>query len=75
MFHLLSKVHEGPTSLVYRGLKAGSEEPVILKFPRREPPTSRDLARLRTEFRKVGLSGTPRVNVDKRFSLGVSFRF
>ncbi len=32
-------------------------------------------ARLRAEFRKVGLSGTPRVNVDKRFSLGVSFRF
>ncbi len=53
MFHLLSKVHEGPTSLVYRGLKAGSEEPVILKFPRREPPTSRDLARLRTEFHSL----------------------
>ena len=32
-------------------------------------------ARLRAEFRKVGLSGTPKVNVDKRFSLGVSFRF
>ncbi len=32
-------------------------------------------ARLRAEFRKVGLSGTPRVNVDKRFSLGVSFSF
>ncbi len=32
-------------------------------------------ARLRAELRKVGLSGTPRVNVDKRFSLGVSFRF
>lgn len=31
-------------------------------------------ARLRAEFRKVGLSGTPRVNVDKRFSLGISFR-
>ncbi len=33
------------------------------------------VARLRAEFRKIGLSGTPRVNVDKRFSLGVSFRF
>lgn len=33
------------------------------------------VARLRAEFRKAGLSGTPRVNVDKRFSLGVSFRF
>lgn len=33
------------------------------------------VARLRAEFRKVGLSGTPRVNVDKRFSLGISFRF
>jgi len=32
-------------------------------------------ARLRAEFRKVSLSGTPRVNVDKRFSLGISFRF
>ena len=32
-------------------------------------------ARLRAEFRKVSLSGTPHVNVDKRFSLGVSFRF
>lgn len=32
-------------------------------------------ARLRAEFRKVGLSGSPRLNVDKRFSLGVSFRF
>jgi hypothetical protein len=32
-------------------------------------------ARLRAEFRKIGLSGTPRVNVDKRFSLGISFRF
>ncbi|MBK5254656.1 MAG: hypothetical protein JJE39_01345 [Vicinamibacteria bacterium] len=32
-------------------------------------------ARLRAEFRKISLSGTPRVNVDKRFSLGVSFRF
>lgn len=33
------------------------------------------VAKLRAEFRKIGLSGTPRVNVDKRFSLGVSFRF
>lgn len=33
------------------------------------------VARLRAEFRKVGFSGAPRVNVDKRFSLGVSFRF
>jgi len=32
-------------------------------------------ARLRAEFRKLSLSGTPRVNIDKRFSLGVSFRF
>ncbi|MEO5761078.1 MAG: hypothetical protein ABIR28_02090 [Vicinamibacteria bacterium] len=32
-------------------------------------------ARLRAEFRKIGLSGKPRVNVDKRFSLGISFRF
>lgn len=32
-------------------------------------------ARLRAEFRKVSLSGTPRLNIDKRFSLGVSFRF
>jgi hypothetical protein len=33
------------------------------------------LARLRAEFRKVGLSGNPRKNVDKRLSLGLSFRF
>jgi hypothetical protein len=33
------------------------------------------VARLRAEVRKVSLSGTPRVNMDKRFSLGVSFRF
>lgn len=33
------------------------------------------VARLRAEFRKVSLSGTPRANIDKRFSLGVSFRF
>lgn len=32
-------------------------------------------AKLRAEFRKVSLSGTPRANIDKRFSLGVSFRF
>ena len=32
-------------------------------------------ARLRAEFRKLSLSGTPRANIDKRFSLGVSFRF
>ena len=32
-------------------------------------------ANLRAEFRKVGLSGSPKPNVDKRFSLGVSFRF
>ena len=32
-------------------------------------------AKLRAEFRKVSLSGTPELNVDKRFSLGVSFRF
>lgn len=32
-------------------------------------------ARLRAELRKISLSGTPHVNVDKRFSLGVSFRF
>jgi len=31
--------------------------------------------KLRAEFRKVSLSGTPKLNVDKRFSLGVSFRF
>ena len=33
------------------------------------------VARLRAELRKTSLSGTPRVNVDKRFSLGVSFKF
>ncbi len=33
------------------------------------------VARLRAEFRKTSLSGNPRVNVDKRFSLGVSFKF
>ena len=33
------------------------------------------MARLRAEFRKVSLSGTPKINIDKRFSLGVSFRF
>ena len=32
-------------------------------------------ASLRGEFRKIGLSGAPRVNVDKRFSLGLSLRF
>ncbi len=32
-------------------------------------------ASLRAEFRKTSLSGAPRVNLDKRFSLGVSFRF
>jgi len=32
-------------------------------------------AKLRAEFRKVSLSGAPRVNIDKRLSLGVSFRF
>jgi hypothetical protein len=32
-------------------------------------------ARLRAEFRKLGLSGTPRVGMDKRFSMGLSFRF
>lgn len=32
-------------------------------------------AKLRAEFRKISLSGTPRANIDKRFSLGVSFRF
>lgn len=32
-------------------------------------------ARLRAEFRKISLSGKPRLNVDKRFSLGISFRF
>lgn len=33
------------------------------------------VARLRAELRKTSLSGTPRVNVDRRFSLGVSFKF
>ena len=33
------------------------------------------VARVRAEFRKTSLSGTPRVNVDKRFSLGVCFKF
>lgn len=33
------------------------------------------VARLRAEFRKTSLSGTPRVNVDKRISVGVSFKF
>jgi len=32
-------------------------------------------AKLRAEFRKVSLSGTPQLNIDKRVSLGVSFRF
>ncbi len=32
-------------------------------------------AQVRAEFRKIGLSGAPRVNVDKRFSLGVSLGF
>jgi len=32
-------------------------------------------ANLRAEFRKIGLSGSPKPNVDKRFSLGLSFRF
>jgi hypothetical protein len=32
-------------------------------------------AKLRGEFRKASLSGTPKLNLDKRFSLGVSFRF
>ena len=32
-------------------------------------------ARLRGEFRKVSLSGAPRLKLDKRFSLGVSFGF
>lgn len=33
------------------------------------------VAKLRAEFRKISLSGKPRLNSDKRFSLGVSFRF
>ena len=33
------------------------------------------VAKLRAEYRKLSLSGTPRLNADKRFSLGVSFRF
>ena len=32
-------------------------------------------AKLRAEVRKLSLSGTPRANIDKRFSLGVSFHF
>lgn len=32
-------------------------------------------AKLRAELRKISLSGTPRPNVNIRFSLGISFRF
>lgn len=33
------------------------------------------MANLRAEFRKTSLSGSPKPNVDKRFSLGLSLRF
>jgi predicted ATPase/signal transduction histidine kinase len=47
---LLAKLHEGPSSLIYRALNPSTGATSILKFPRSEHPTAEQLARQQHEL-------------------------
>src|SRR5688572_28951318 len=44
------ELHEGAETVVYRGLRADTGAPVILKATKNEYPTAKELARLRREL-------------------------
>ncbi|PCC74016.1 Predicted ATPase [Nannocystis exedens] len=43
-------MHEDAETALYRGFRSEDRAPVILRLPRRSPPTARDLARLQHEY-------------------------
>ncbi len=46
----LEKFHDGSNNQVYRALRAADRTPVVIKIPRSEYPSTRELARLQNEY-------------------------
>ncbi|MFS8067857.1 MAG: ATP-binding protein, partial [Byssovorax sp.] len=55
------RIYEGTETLLYRGSRDEDRRPVIIKLPRSEQPTPRELARLRNEFAMLQFVDVPRV--------------
>jgi anti-anti-sigma factor len=49
-YTILESIHEGHETQVFRARRLQDDMPVVLKVPRRSPPSPRDVARLQHEF-------------------------
>lgn len=59
-----TKIYESAASLVYRGIREESEQPIIIKLLKQEYPTAEELSRYRTEYqitKSLNLPGVVRV--------------
>ena len=71
----LEKFHDGSNNQVYRALRVSDQAPVVIKIPRSEYPSSRELARLYNEYHLLGqlqLPGIPRVYGLEKFGRTVA---
>jgi serine/threonine protein kinase len=58
-FLKLEKFHDGSNNQIYRAVRATDQTPVVLKMPRSEYPTNRELARLHNEYYLLAQLHTP----------------
>ena len=67
----LEKCHDGSNNQVYRAIRIADRTPVVIKIPRSEYPSNRELARLHNEWRILGqlqLPGIPKVYGLEKFN-------
>ncbi|HRI53129.1 MAG TPA: protein kinase, partial [Pseudomonadota bacterium] len=71
----LEKFHDGSNNQVYRARRVSDKTPVVIKIPRSEYPSSRELARLYNEYHllnELQLPGIARVYGLEKFGRTVA---
>ena len=62
-FSIVEKFHDGNNNTLYRAVRSADQTPVVIKLPRSEYPSHRELARLHNEYRmltELGGAGVPK---------------
>lgn len=60
-YSVLEKFHDGTNTQLYRGTRDADQAAVVIKVPRSEYPSSREIARLQHEYRLLSENRIPGV--------------
>lgn len=72
-YSVLEKFHDGSSTQLYRGVREHDQLPVVIKVPRGEYPSSREIARLQHEYRllsELEIPGVARAYAMEKFGRG-----